>query len=1020
MRTGPESDASHGDSVGHLTPPKAFAGALPRALPAVVLVAVLVGLASVLTATTVAAAPPTYTVTTEHRMVAGTPQADGQPVGLDTMTYRTSAPDAPAVLLAHGFGGSYADLAPMADQLARGGYDVVTWSARGFGRSDGVITLDDPRYEVADVSLMIDVAAAMPNIRAVGGDPVVAVAGVSYGGALSLMAAAADPRVDAVVPIATWNDLATSFFPNAVLAEDRGPTPAGRLASDASDGGTPGPFKQLWASQFFGSVQAGATGAGVCGRMERSICEMFLDASQTGRPSAAMLAMLRAHSPRPTLDKVTAPALVVQGVSDSLFGLDQADDTARALARAGTPVTVRWSAAGHDSGGLGAGPAGSNGDSSATSNTTGSSDSAGSDATGGNETLTDLTTEVQTWLDHQLRPELDVPAPPGFTYPEPSATFGGRIRELSLPAYPGLAGDGVGLERLPLRPKPSGDPVMIASPPGGLPASVTAVPDGLRLPSGFGVSGYPLAALPGQSWAVDTAPLDQRIDVVGSPSVRLTVSGVQTDTVLFVSLWQVTGTDDEGRLSQSADLPRSLVAPVRITATSGQPQTVEVALPPSSYVFAAGTTWRVLVSTTDSGYAGPRDARLYRVEPESVQLMRPTVPGATVVRTPGTADRPWQDRESLVLAAALLVVILGAIGWSVWWRRSNRVVPALTASPEQTADQTPAHAPDADLPLRVTGLTKTYRDGHRAVDDVSLRAERGQVVGLLGPNRAGKTTTMRMLMGLIRPASGAIEVLGEPIRPGAWVLSRVGALVEGPGFLPHLTGSQNLAAYWAATGRPVEEAHLDEVLEVAALGDAIGKPVRSYSQGMRQRLGIAQAMLGLPELLILDEPTNGLDPPQIAAMRPILREYARGGRTVLISSHLLAEVELTCTHVVVMNAGRVITSGSVSELLASDDTTQLELGPGGVAGPVAAALRGLDGITEVRELDERTIIVHADLPRGQVVAAAVAAGAPLEAVSAHRHLEEVFLGVIADTSASPDDDAAEGSLVDRLRKVRPR
>ena len=971
----------------------------------------VVGAAPVLTAPTAAAAPPSYTVTTEHRDVAGTPQADGQAVALDTMTYRTSAPNAPAVVLAHGFGGSYADMAPMADQLARAGYDVVTWSARGFGRSGGVITLDDPRYEVADVSLMIDVAAAMPNLRSVDGDPVVAVAGVSYGGALSLMAAAADPRVDAAVPIATWNDLATSFFPNAVLADERGTTPAGRLGTDATDGGTPGPFKQLWASRFFGSVQTGATSDGVCGRMDATICQMFLDASQAGRPSAAMLAMLRSHSPRPTLDEVTAPALVIQGVSDSLFGLDQADDTARALTAAGAPVTVRWTTAGHDSGGLGAGPAGST-DSSSTSSSSGSSS--------GSEMLTDLTTEVQTWLDHQLRPELGVAAPAGFTYPEPAATAGGRTRELSLPTYPGLSGDGVRLDGLALPSAASAKATVIASPPGGLPASVTSVPGGLSLPSGFGVSGYPLAALPGQSWALDTAPLDQRVDVVGSPSVRLTVSGVETDTVLFVSLWQVTGTDDGGRLSRSADLPRSLVAPVRITGGSGQPQTVEVALPPSSYVFAAGTTWRILISSTDSGYAGPRDARLYRVEPESAQLMLPTVPGASVIRTPGSADRPWQDRESLGVAAVLLLVLLGAIGWSVWWRRSNRVVAIRATNPDQTTASDQTAAPDPDLPLLISGLTKTYRDGHRAVDQVSFRAERGQVVGLLGPNGAGKTTTMRMLMGLIRPAAGSIEVLGEPIRPGAEVLSRVGALVEGPGFLPHLTGAANLAAYWAATGRPIEQAHLTEVLEVAALGGAIDKPVRSYSQGMRQRLGIAQAMLGLPELLILDEPTNGLDPPQIAAMRPILREYARGGRTVLISSHLLAEVELTCTHVVVMHAGRVITSGSVADLLASDDTTQLELGPGGVAGPVATALRALDGITEVRELDERTIVVHADLPRDQMVAAAVAAGAPLEAVSAHRHLEEVFLGVIADTTSGPDDDPAEGSLVDRLRKVRPR
>ena len=197
---------------------------------------------------------------------------------------------------------------------------------------------------------------------------------------------------------------------------------------------------------------------------------------------------------------------------------------------------------------------------------------------------------------------------------------------------------------------------------------------------------------------------------------------------------------------------------------------------------------------------------------------------------------------------------------------------------------------------------------------MSFRAEPGQVVGLLGPNGAGKTTTIRMLMGLIKPDAGTAYVLGQPVRPGAPVLRSVGALVEGPGFLPHLSGIDNLRAYWAATGRPIEEAQLDEALRIADLGTAAKRRVRGYSQGMRQRLGIAQAMLGLPQLLILDEPVNGLDPPQIRAMRAMLSEYAASGRTVLLSSHLLAEVELTCSHVVMMHQGRVLTTGSVEEL----------------------------------------------------------------------------------------------------------
>jgi len=176
---------------------------------------------------------------------------------------------------------------------------------------------------------------------------------------------------------------------------------------------------------------------------------------------------------------------------------------------------------------------------------------------------------------------------------------------------------------------------------------------------------------------------------------------------------------------------------------------------------------------------------------------------------------------------------------------------------------------------------------------------------------------LRMLMGLIRPTRGRIRVFGHEVTPGAPVLSRMGCFVEGVGFLPHLSGRDNLTLYWASTGRPATDAGLEEVLEIARLGTAIERPVRTYSQGMRQRLAIAQAMLGLPELLVLDEPTNGLDPPQIAEMREVLRGYAVAGRSVLLSSHQLSEVEQTCSHVVVMDRGSVIASGTVAEVSAA-------------------------------------------------------------------------------------------------------
>jgi ABC-2 type transport system ATP-binding protein len=192
------------------------------------------------------------------------------------------------------------------------------------------------------------------------------------------------------------------------------------------------------------------------------------------------------------------------------------------------------------------------------------------------------------------------------------------------------------------------------------------------------------------------------------------------------------------------------------------------------------------------------------------------------------------------------------------------------------------------------------------------------------------------------------------------VLARVGAFIEGPGFLPHLTGRENLRLFWAATGRPEPDAEFDLALDIAGLGQSIDRRVRAYSHGMKQRLGIAQAMLGLPEVLVLDEPTNGLDPPQIAEMREVLQDYARTGRTVLVSSHLLAEVEQTCTHVVVMHKGRLIAAGPTAEIAG--------------AGGVQLAVEDPDAAARVL----------AD------------AGIIAELVPARRALEDVFLDLIGE------------------------
>jgi ABC-2 type transport system ATP-binding protein len=279
--------------------------------------------------------------------------------------------------------------------------------------------------------------------------------------------------------------------------------------------------------------------------------------------------------------------------------------------------------------------------------------------------------------------------------------------------------------------------------------------------------------------------------------------------------------------------------------------------------------------------------------------------------------------------------------------------------------------------------------------------EKGQVLGLLGPNGAGKTTTLRMLMGLIKPDAGEIRVFGHAIRPGAPVLSRVGAFVEGAGFLPHLSGRENLELYWQATGRPPQDAHLAEALEIAGLGDALARAVRTYSQGMRQRLAIAQAMLGLPDLLILDEPTNGLDPPQIREMREVMIRYAEAGRTVIVSSHLLAEVEQSCTHLVVMDRGRLVQAGPVAEIVGSGDTLLVGLAAD-IPDPLVEKIAALPDVDSVVRAEGGLLLRLA--PGDEPVPAdeLVSANSPVNGAS-------TAAAVTPGGEATPGDAVAEGT-----------
>ena len=246
----------------------------------------------------------------------------------------------------------------------------------------------------------------------------------------------------------------------------------------------------------------------------------------------------------------------------------------------------------------------------------------------------------------------------------------------------------------------------------------------------------------------------------------------------------------------------------------------------------------------------------------------------------------------------------------MWFHLGVSAAALLTAEVAWTTDQQ-----ETDSYAVVTcGLTKRF--GKRlAVDALDLRIPAGSITGFVGQNGAGKTTTIRMLLGLVRPTSGTGAVLGEPLGCSRAYLGRVGALIEGPTFYPALSGRENLMVLASLAG--ISRRRVDDVIDRVGLGPRGIDPFRSYSLGMRQRLGIAAAVLPEPELLVLDEPTNGLDPHGIAEIRSMLRSFADEGMTVFVSSHLLAEIQQICEHLVVIDAGRLIFQGGVEELLAA-------------------------------------------------------------------------------------------------------
>ena len=798
----------------------------PRKITALVLVAVVV-LALVWIAWPTPA--PTPVATRDVTITApGGPGVD-EPVQLDATVYLPQRTPAPAIIMAHGFGGSKLSVDADAQDAARNGFVVLAYSARGFGRSTGLIGLDSLDYEIPDARAIVDWLAQQPEVQLdAPGDPRVGVTGGSYGGALSLMLAGTDPRIDAVVPLITWNDLEQSLFPNAqaTAADLAAPTPA------AAEGVDDGVFKKFWTSTLMASVTTGAalsatgvaqgdtgdsnfvrrgtggstssaspsadasggtgtpdTGtsgispeaaaaalAGSCGRMMVQLCAGYAQAAQTGRIGPEFSALLARSSPAAVVGNITAPTLLVQGEKDTLFPLSEADANARAIAANGTTVAVTWYNGGHDGG---------------------STPDAATQA------------RITQWFQYYLAGSGPAPSTAfRYTVDGPiSDTGSARSRTLEVPEYPGLVA-GTSTDRTPIAL--TGGPQFVVNPPGAAPASISSLP---------GISGLASTALstfagglPGQTARFASAPFDTLTVLAGTPRVtidvtRLPVPGSVADAVQ--------GTDEVivlyGSIAKvSPGGVRSTVggvAPIRLAETSpGRTQTVTVSLPAAALQIEAGSTLEVGFSTTDQAYAGPTAPAAYRIALAADAGSAGGVSGVTAVSAPevggdrvSASEIPVAQLIGLIALAVLLILAL-ILGGRVRSRRSD-VDPALV-----------------DVPLAIQHLGKSYPGGVTAVTDVSFEVKAGQVLGLLGPNGAGKTTTLRMVMGLITPTEGEIRVFGHRVRPGSPILSRIGSFVEGSGFLPHLSGRANLELYWKATGRPAQDAHLAEAMAIANLG----------------------------------------------------------------------------------------------------------------------------------------------------------------------------------------------------------
>lgn len=754
-------------------------------------------------------------------------------VSIDTTLYLPAKLPAPAVMIAHGFGGSKNSVTAQARKFVSAGYAVLTWSARGFGKSTGLISMNSLNAEVADSSALVSYLANLNQIRKNGSnnDPVVGIMGSSYGGANALLTASVDKRIDAVIADITWSSLENALFPQSVIGSSE-----------------PGPFKKVWAGSFFTAASFQGAYLGECGSFSDQWCAAYRTAALNGTPDAKGRELLQSVTITKYVKNLKAPTLITQGQADSLFPLNESFVTAAEILKSNPklPLSMIWHAGGHD---------------------------------GGVNESDYLDSQYLKWMGKYLKREKV--AFPKFQYTNTNGSISLQDSTVIPRNFESALLPNNGVEKsIPI----ISSVTAMSYPIGGIPTAISSLP-GIGAAGSLasrvvsGISGFSPAFLPGQSAFLESAPITSPLTIVGNSKVKVRITSTTGDATLFFSLVVKT---KSGAIIQ----PNGIVAPVKLSNIPTQGKDVEVQLPAVVLDAAVGDVIAVGISSTDQGYDLPKTSRFYSVAAISpIQYL--TVDGKSTNTTSGSLG--WPIAALFTLIAAVIYVRM---------RRPNRI--------EVTKE--------SDALVVVEDLAKVYKDGYRAVSGLSFQVERGQVVGLLGPNGAGKTTTLRMLMGLIFPTEGAIYLNGKAVYPGSAALSDLGSFVEGPGFLPHLTGRENLDLYWKSIGRTGEN-YLSEVVAITKLGTALDKKVRSYSQGMRQRLAIAQAMLGMPDLLVLDEPTNGLDPQQIAEMRQVLKDYAKTGRTVIVSSHLLAEVQQTCTHVVLMHRGQLVAFGPMKKIL---------------------------------------------------------------------------------------------------------